>query len=255
MCGEPVSSQLLHCTETTNTTSSWPENTLRTAPRLLSPPTPSHSIPQKQPACVHNFSCLLLWPQNLSEAFCIHPRDKQVSLVPPPKPPSPHHSLWTAMLHKLAGGPRDVTAAKPAGHPTACKITSHYWARKESPNPTNVLTWSWHEGTGDLPGSTCSGAQLSQARSVSPKSSCSSAHREDLSAFSSVMLPLPCIRQKTPYCVWPPAENLPTQRRGPQVGAMLLSLIGGVPLCCLVKPILKQPVTYVQGLCHLIQVI
>lgn len=182
MCGEPVSSQLFHCTETTSTTLAR-EHT-QDSPQAAFPSHPITQHPSETASmCAQFFLPPPVATDHLSEAFCIHPRDKQVSLVPPPKPPSPHHSLWSAMLHKLAGGPRDVTAAKPASQPTACKITSHYWARKESPNPTNVLTWSWHEGTGDLPGSTCSGAQLSQARSVSPKSSCSSAHREDLSAF------------------------------------------------------------------------
>lgn len=232
------------------------ENTLRTAPRLPSPPTPSHSIPQKQPACVHNFSCLLLWPQTISlRLFAFIPGISRF--------------LWSLHrshhLHTTACGvqcctswqegqgmslPQNLPASPP--HAKSPLITEH--AKSHQTQPT------FWPGAGMKELETClaapalehSWARLAQYLQRVP------AHQrteKTCQLSASVMLPLPCIWQKTPCCMWPPAENLPTQRRGPQVGAMLLSLTGAVPLCRLVKPIPKQPVTYVQGLCHLIQVI
>lgn len=99
----------------------------------------------------------------LSEAFYIHPRSEQVSLVPPPKPPSPHHSWWTASLHTLARGTRDFTAAKTCQPPHPTLKLPRYWACKESLSPTNILTWSWHEPTGDhlaAPAAEHSGARV-----------------------------------------------------------------------------------------------
>lgn len=83
----------------------------------------------------------------------------------------------------------------------------------------------------------------SQGSWLSPNSSCSTAYRERLISFLQVSY-LRCLclahGQKTSCCMWPLAKNLPTQRRGPQVGAMYLSLTKGVPLCQLVKPTLKK---------------
>lgn len=63
---------------------------------------------------------------------------------------------------------------------------------------------------------------------------------KDLSARqASVTQPLHCVQPKIFCYMWTPAGNLPTQRRGLQVGAMLLSLTEDVPLCSLVKPTLK----------------
>lgn len=170
-----------------HTASAWPGNTPETSSRLLSPPTPSHSIPQEQLACVHNFPCLLPWPQIISlrlSAFT----------------PGVSRFLWLLFqsqhLHTTARGLQACILwqeghgisqqQKPASHPTTGKIASCNWACKEPPNPANVLTWSWHEPTGDClaaPAAECGGARLA---GLSPNFSCSTARGERLVIFLQV---------------------------------------------------------------------
>lgn len=87
---------------------SMARNTFQTSSRLLSLPTPSHSIPQKQPACAHNYFYLLPKPQTIfCEAFNIHSRGKEVSLVQPPKPPYVHTTACAA-CNPAHSGRREV---------------------------------------------------------------------------------------------------------------------------------------------------
>lgn len=100
----------------------------RRPPGWLSLPTPSHSIPERHSARVHNYFYLVPKPQTIfHEAFNIHSKGEEVSLVLPPEPPCPNRSLWTVSLHTLAGGRQDINSSKKlSSHPTTCHMASHY---------------------------------------------------------------------------------------------------------------------------------
>lgn len=72
------------------------KETLLATTLLLRP----QSIPQKQPAHVHNFFNHFSKPQTIScEAFHIRSRGEEVSLVLPPKPPHVHTTMDCKPAH------------------------------------------------------------------------------------------------------------------------------------------------------------
>lgn len=131
-------------------------------------------------------------------------------------------------------------------------ITEH----AESPNHANTVIWRWQEPAGDHLAAGAAehdGASLAGYLHNLPAQQL--IEKDSSACQASATQPLHCMQPK-PFCyMWTPAGNLPTQRRGPQVGAMHLSLTGGVPLCSLVKSTLKQPVPNALGLCNLIRII
>lgn len=217
-------------------------NTLQTPSRLLSFPTPSHSTPQKQPACAHNYFYLLPKPQTtFCEAFNTYSRGEEVSLVLPSKPPDVHSTAYADCkpahcVRREAGSHSSKNL--PVTPPHA--IWPLVGEPAESLSHANTLVWSWHEPAGDhlaAAGAEHDGASLAGYPHTLPAQQFI---EKDLSACqASVTQPLHCMQPKIFCYVWTPAGNLPTQRRGPQVGAMHLSLTGDVPPCSLVKPTLK----------------
>lgn len=132
------------------------------------------------------------------------------------------------------------SSKKPASHPTTRYMASCWRGCRITQPWLHTLIWSWHEPAGDHLAAAAAehdGASLAGYLHTLPAQQLI---EKDLSACqASVTQPLHCTQPKIFCYVWTPAGNLPTQRRGPQVGAMHLSLTGDVPLCSLVKPTLK----------------
>lgn len=200
-------------------------------PDMLQGTVPSHSItqhPQKQPAHVHNYFYLLTKPQTIScEAFNIDSRGEEVSLVLPPKPSYVHTTAYGLQACTLGRREARYLSSKdlPVNLPHAiwALIAEH----AESPNHANAVIWSWQEPAGDHLAAAAAehdGASLAGYLHTLAAQQLIEKHMSARQA--SVTQPLHCMQPKTFCYMRTPAGNSPTQRRGPQVGAMYLSSQG-----------------------------
>lgn len=168
------------------TASARPGNTLQTSSRLLSLPSPSHSIPQKQPACAHNYFYLLPKPRTtLCEAFNTYYRGEEVSLVQPPKPPDVHttaYGLQACTLWQEGGRIPQQQKTCQSPHHTVYGLLLERMQNHPAMAPHFDLELAWTSWRPS--GSSCSRAWWSQPSWVSPYPSCSTTHRERLVSLS-----------------------------------------------------------------------